>query len=363
MFAHLSKMSVLLGALALFGAGCFGSTAPVPATGPDGGVFRTKTDIFGPKVEVVEWKQLKLLNAGTKFGSIADVGTVTGAFDPQDPLTMYLGTVQNGLMYTSDGGESWQSAKGISVGRIEAVAVSPKDKCVIFVSRANQIFKTENCGRDWNQSFFDGRTDKRFTALAIDPKNDNAVYAGTSDGDLFRSDNAGATWRATYRVEGIRIMNIAVDPHDSKIIYAASYGSGVLKSTDNGATWTSIRKPFQDFDKARFPRAVVLDPNIVNRIYHISRFGMLRSDDAGATWSPVTIANPNNTLDVRAMAIHPKDSKKLTYATDTNIAFSNDGGVTWTSRKLPTTRGASFILFDPSTQPALFVGAQPPKAQ
>jgi photosystem II stability/assembly factor-like uncharacterized protein len=187
------------------------------------------------------------------------------------------------------------------------------------------------------------------------------VYAGTSDGDLFRSDNAGGTWRAVYRVEGIYIMNIVVDPRDSKLVYAASWGAGVLKSNDGGGSWQAIRKPFQDFDRARLPRAVVLDKNVANRVYHISRYGMLRSDDAGASWTPVKIANPTNTLDVRAMAVHPKDSKKLVYATDTSIAFSSDGGVTWTSRKLPTSRGASFVLFDHSDRPSLYVGAAPAK--
>ena len=290
----------LLG-LVLFGAGCFSST-PQTAAGPDGGVFRTKTDVFAAKVDVVEWKQLKLLNLGTKFGSIADIGTISAAFDPQDPLTMYLGTAQNGLMYTNDGGESWQSAKGLSVGQIQAIAVDPQQKCVLYVGRDNQIFKTETCGRDWNQVFYDGRLDKKFMALAVDPKNSNVVYAGTSEGDLFRSDNAGATWRATYRVEGIHIMNIAIDP----------------------------------------------------------RFGILRSDDAGATWNPLTIAAPNNTLDVRALAVQPKDPKKLVYATNTSIAFSNDGGVTWTNRKLPTTRGTSFVLFDGADKPGLFVGVLTP---
>ncbi len=362
MFPRSLQVMFSLSALLFFGAGCLGGTTPPPA-GPDGGVFRTKTDVFAPKFDAVEWKQLKLLNLGTKFGSIASIGTMTAALDPQDSLTMYLGTAENGLMYTGDGGESWQSAKGLSIGRILAIAVDPQQKCTLYVSRDNQIFKTETCGRDWNQAFFDGRLDKKFTALAVDPKNDKVVYAGTSDGDLFRSDNAGATWRATYRVEGIRIMNIVIDPRDSKIVYAASWGSGVLKSMDGGGSWTSIRKPFQDFDKARFPRAVILDPNVANRIYHVSRFGILRSDDAGATWAPMTIASPNNTLDVRAMAIHPKNPAKLVYATNTSIAFSNDGGVTWTNRKLPTSRGASFLLFDGVDKPGVFMGALPVQTQ
>ncbi len=349
-----------VGTLLLFGAGCLGGTGQT-ATGPDGGVFRTKTDVFAAKVDVVEWKQLKLLNLGTKLeaNGLAAVGTVTAAFDPQDPLTIYLGTVQDGLFYTGDGGDSWQRAKGLSVGRVQAIAIDQTSRCVLYVGRANQIFKTETCGREWNQVFFDGRVDKTFTALAVDPKNGSVVYAGTSDGDLFRSDNAGATWRATYRVAGIRIMNLVVDPRDSAVVYAASWGSGVLKSTDGGGSWVSIRKPFQDFDKARFPRAVVLDPNVANRVYHISRFGILRSDDAGVTWTPLTIASPNNTLDVRAMAVYPKDPKKLTYSTNTSIAFSYDGGVTWTNRKLPTSRGASFMAFDGAEKPSLFIGALP----
>ncbi len=348
-------------ALLFFGAGCFGGSTPVPATGPDGGVFRTKTDVFVPKLALVEWKQTKTLNLGTKFGSIADVGTTSAAFDPQDPLTLYVGTTQNGLLYTLDGGESWQSAKGFSIGSVQAIAVDPSSKCTVYASRANQIFKTDNCGRDWNQAFFDGRTDKRFTALSVDPNDPNTIYAGTSDGDLLRSDNAGVAWRATYRVQGIQIMNIAVDPRNSKTVYAASWGSGVLKSTDGGATWISIRKAFEDFDKARFPRAVILDPNIANRIYHVSKFGMLRSDDAGASWKAIAIASPNNTLDVRAMTIDPKNPNKLVYVTPTSIAFSSDAGITWGSHKLPTSRLPTFLLFDQANPAALFLGTVPPK--
>jgi len=339
----------------LFGAGCLGGVS-TPATGPDGGIFRLRA-----VNNALEWKQLKLLNLGTKIASIADVGTATAAFDPQDPLSLYVGTAENGLIFSLDGGESWQSAKGLSIGRVSAISVDAKDKCVVYVARTNQIFKTENCGRDWNQVFFNPHVDQTFTALATDWFNTSIVYAGTTDGDLFRSDDGGKAWRALTRVEGIRIMTIAVDPRDSRTVYTATYGAGVLKSVDGGNTWMPIRKQFEDFERARFPRAVILDPLVANRVYHISKFGILRSDDGGGTWKPLTLPTANSTMDIKALALHPKDAKRLVYATDTSIVFSADGGVTWSPQKLPTTRGVSFLLYDKSDAPSIFLGALPAK--
>lgn len=347
-----SSFFVAVGAiLILTGQGCTGSN---PATGPDGGVFKTKN------AESV-WTQLKALQSGTKVGSIANVGTVSGAVDPQDPSTLYVGTTENGVLYTLDGGESWQLAKGMSVGRIAAIAVDPKDKCTVYATRSNQVFKTETCSRDWNQVYFDPRTDKRFTTLIVDWYNPKTVYAGTSDGDIVRSTDGGASWRVVHRVDGVSITMLTMDPRDSRTVYAATNGSGIGKTTDGGQTWTMIRQPFQDFDFARRPVMVVVDPSLANTVYNVSKYGLLRSDDGGATWSALKLPTPPGTVDIRAFAIHPTDSRQLVYATDSSIVWSVDGGQTWTPKKLPTARGASFLLYDKAAEPSLFLGAAPPK--
>jgi hypothetical protein len=41
------------------------------------------------------------------------------------------------------------------------------------------------------------------------------------------------------------------------------------------------RQQFQDYNNARSPHAVIVDPLIADRVYHISKFGILRSDDGG----------------------------------------------------------------------------------
>lgn len=340
--------AVLLFALSFFGAGCLNSGSP--STAFDGGVFRTSD-------QAVTWKQPTALSLGSKIGSIADVGTTAIAFDPQDPQAIYVGTSENGLIYTLDGAESWQSAKGLSTGTVNAVSVNAKDPCIVYVAKANQIIKTATCGREWAQIFFDERTDKRFTAVVADWFNPRIVYAGTSEGDLLRSDDAGGSWRVLTRVEGTQINDLVMDPRDSRTLYAATNGAGLYKTTDGGAKWTEIREPFDAYEGARRPLQVVLDQSTAGVIMTVSRYGLLRSDDAGASWRALTLPNPPGTVLIKSLVIHPTNPRIIVYATDASIVITNDGGSTWTSKKLPTKRGVSFVDFDRHTPPVFYLGA------
>lgn len=347
-FLRLSRWSLPVFALALLGQGCFGGGAQ-PAQGPDGGVFQTTTG--------EAWEQQTVLNLGTKLGSIANVGIASLAADPEDTNAMYAGTVENGILYSLDGGKSWTNPDSLKSGRVDGLAVHPKNKCVVFALRANQIMKTENCNRDWSQVFFNPRTDKKFTSIVIDWFNPASIYASTDDGDILKSENGGTTWRVVQRVDGIRINNLAMDPKDSRTVYASTFGQGIFKTTDGGENWTQIRDELSAFDGSRKTVAVALDPNNANRVYHISKYGILVSDDGGANWRSIALPSPPNSIDLAVFAVHPKDPKRLVYATENSIVFSSDGGLTWTSQKLPTSRAPAALLYTPTDPPTLYLGA------
>ncbi len=338
-------------ALVVMGQGC-GSTTP--AVGPDGGMFRTKDN-------GVTWTQLKTLNAGAKQGSIADVGIVTVGVDPQDPKAIYAGTELNGVIYSLDGGDSWQSAGGLNSGRVSSVAVDSKNKCIIYAAKDNQIFKTSNCSRDWSAIYYDPRSIK-FTTLVVDWFNPSILYAGTSAGDVVKSVNGGATWSVSYRIDGYNVNQISLDKHDSRIVYVATDRAGIIKTVDAGATWVQIKKELSDFDGATRANLVVTDPATAGRVYSISKFGIIVSNDNGATWTALKLPTPAGSVDMKAFAVSPKNSKSLVYATDKAVVWSEDGGATWTLKKLPTSRGAAILIYDSSAdKPALFLGALPPK--
>lgn len=351
---RLSFLAVPLLGLSLMGAGCFGLGGTKTVAVSDGGVFRSRD-------EAVKWEQLKVLNLDTQIASTVELGTVSVALDPQDPNTMYVGTNENGLMYTTNGGASWQLSNGFTKGRINSVTVDAKDKCTVYAVRANQVHKTTTCGREWGEVWSHPRADTVITAIASDWYTPKTLYIGTAEGDILRSDDGAMTWRPMHRVDKNRINDLKVDPKDSRVIYVATNGAGVLKSIDGGATWIDLRKQMQEFQYARSPKFLVADPTAKDRVYHVSRYGLLVTDDAGASWRALTLPTAQEDTEISSFIVHPKDSKILVYATKTALLMSKDGGSTWSSKKLPTTRGIAWMVYSGEEAPALLIGAVPVK--
>ncbi|MFZ2804703.1 MAG: hypothetical protein WA001_05835, partial [Patescibacteria group bacterium] len=284
-----------------------------------------------------------------------------------DHNTIYLGTRTNGLLYSLDGGSSWQQplfsdpSKAVLVsGSVSAVAVDPKQKCTVYAASANKIYETQDCGRDWMQVFFDPRTDKSFTQIAVDWYNPTILYAGTDDGDIFRSTDSGNSWQTAKRVDGMAITDIKLDTADSRTVYVGTQGSGIWKTADGGDTWTQIEKQFgDDFRDARTVTQIVLDPVDPNTLYVVSKYGIIKSTDAGNTWAGLNLTSPPETVKINSLAIDPKDNKHLIYTGISTLQYSTDGGVSWTPKKLPTTEDGSVLLFDPIDSSVIYLGTTP----
>ncbi|MBU0540512.1 hypothetical protein KKF59_02840 [Patescibacteria group bacterium] len=337
--------------LALLGQGCFGtSTAP---SGPDGGVWKT-TD------RTETWVNKRALVAGTKVTTDAGNFAVKAmAFDPQDENAIYLATLEHGLVYTLDGGNSWQAAGALNKGKINDVAVDPKHKCTVYAVSGNKIYKTETCMRDWNQIFYDARTDKSFTQIAVDWFNSTILFSGTSEGDIFKSTDSGKTWTAVTRVEGVDISSLVIDPRDSRVIYAGTSGDGIWKSLDSGNTWLQIKKQFgDDLRDARKVTQLVIDPKNSNVLYLVSKLGILKSEDQGETWNALNLISPPGTVEITALAIDPTDSNKMVYTGPVTLVLTSDGGKSWSAKKLPTTRGGSALLISPKNGNTIYLGTQ-----
>lgn len=348
---HIPSLVAPLAVLSLFGAGCFGSTAPVQSS--DGGVWKS-TD------SGMTWVNKKALVSGAKVtAGVASTKIVQTVFDPQDNHTIYLATADTGLLYSLDAGESWQKPQGdiLTTGRIGAIAVDPKNKCIVYAARTNSIFKTVDCGRDWERVFYDPRSDVVFTQLIVDWYNPTILFSGTSAGDVFRSQDSGLTWQISKRSDGSPIVSIAIDPRDSRLVYAATYGAGLLKTTDGGNSWTEIRKQFDD-DLRDSRRAIqmVIDPVATGTVYVVSKYGIVRTTDGGTIWKGLKLTTPPGTVRINAMAIDPKNNKHIAYTGIRTLEFTTDGGETWRSQKLPTTQVGATIMFDPVESKVMYLG-------
>src|SRR3989338_610637 len=178
------KIQILLGllaALALTGAGCiqFINTAQGPM-----GVFRS--------VDSGEtWQQKSVLLTAQGVKSLAGAKVYKIYTDPGDPKALYMGTRGQGLYYSYDSGDTWQATAVMAGKYIYGLSVDPRDKCTIYVSDGQHIYKTTDCQRTWDLLFSEERTTQRFVALAVDTSDSKTIYGAELGGDVFRSRDGG----------------------------------------------------------------------------------------------------------------------------------------------------------------------------
>jgi len=339
-------------ALTLFGAGCFGSTTKT-VTGPDSGVWKT-TD------RGQTWVSKKALVDGPRItAGAAEIAVQAMALDKQDRGTIYLGTAAHGLVYSLDGGDSWTKMKALEATNVSSVAVDTQNKCKVYAASLNRIYRTKNCGRDW-EAFFDPRTDKIFTQVVVDWFTPTVVYAGNNDGDIFKSTDEGVGWTVVKRANAA-ITSMIVSPEDSRVIYAGTDGDGIWKSLDSGVTWLQIRKEFGDIGDARRVVRVVPDPFSADKLIIVHRGGIAKSEDAGQTWKSLNLIGSVGENAVADLAIDANDSKKMVYTGPTALVFTDDGGATWVAKRLPSTSQGTTVLIDPKDGNTVYLGMQPPK--
>jgi photosystem II stability/assembly factor-like uncharacterized protein len=142
--------------------------------------------------------------------------------------------------------------------RVVAVTGVSGDAGVYYVGAASGgVFKTSDGGAHW-QPVFDDQPAASIGALAVAPSDPNVVWAGTGEtflranvsigNGIYKSTDAGKTWRHMGLDGTGRIARVIVHPTDPDVVYAAALGHcygpqperGVYRSRDGGETWTNV---------------------------------------------------------------------------------------------------------------------------
>ena len=143
-------------------------------------------------------------------------------------------------------------------GRITTIDVVLDNPNIIYLGSASGgVWKTENSGNTWTPVFDDQPT-QNIGTVAIQQSNPNIVWVGTGEGNprnsvnigegIFKSLDAGKTWKRMGLENTRNIHRIIIDPVNPNTVYVAAVGNpygihperGVFKTTDGGDTWTKI---------------------------------------------------------------------------------------------------------------------------
>lgn len=348
-----SLIIILLLSTAIFISGCSiklsGSQSNQSAT--DGGIWRSAN-----KGQV--WVQKTLIPSAsgrpTNFGAF---DSYVLAMDPQDRRALYLGTINEGLLFTYDGGENWQRVPGLGRSIIRALAIDPADKCTIYAAIDNKLYKSVDCSRSWTQAYFDNDLNLKVTAVAVNGKDPRIVLIGTTRGDIIRSLDGGTSWQTIERFSS-KVLKILPSPYDSKIVFAATERNSLERSNDGGATWTALEKNLKDFKDSINFKDLVFSGKTAGKIFLASKIGLYVSEDNGDSWDKINLITPETKTGINALAVSPKDDKEMYYVTNTTFYKSVDGGANWTPKKLPTSRAGWVLLIDPEDTNIIYLAVR-----
>lgn len=337
---------LFLTSVVLLGFGCSNGSS----SQTDAGVF-----VSANGGEDFEPSTLVLTSQG--LGTLASTEVSILEMDPEDHLVLYTGTSKRGLLFTEDGGQSWMRPRveALKDGYIRDVEVDPTDVCTVYVAKDQRLYKTVDCGRNFDSEVYvETRTDVSVHRIAVDWYNAQIVWIGLTNGDVLKSEDAGATWRTTTSSDSA-ITDILVSNADSRNVLVSTSKDGFLKTSDSGATWNVIEESLDDYKKADQVLGMAQTQN-TSVIIASTTYGLLRSFDGGETWEPVSLITASGEVSIRAFGIAPDDANKLYYASGSTFYRSEDGGTTWTTSKIQTTKTPNTLVIDPTETSRVYVG-------
>lgn len=146
-----------------------------------------------------------------------------------------------------------------------------------------------------------GNVGGRTLALVIDPGNPRTIYAGTADGGIWKTTDAGMNWRPIGDfLPSLAIGSLAMDPSNSSILYAgtgegsfsidAVRGAGVFQTTDAGDIWVQV--PGTGTPDFYYVNKVVIS-SVSHQIYAATGTGVWNLDPASGQWTQTFVPNSN----------------------------------------------------------------------
>jgi photosystem II stability/assembly factor-like uncharacterized protein len=164
------------------------------------------------------------------------------AVDPNNASIVWAGTEREGIVKSTNGGDTWLVKGFVDVPDVDAIAVKPGDSNTILVGtgdyrsggRTGEIQKSTDGGQTWQLKY---RGKSTITDFVYDPRNPNWVYAGTGylpnyggeGGEgVLRSFDGGEHWSSySSGLFNQVVFSLAISAEDPPLLLAGTMGSGL----------------------------------------------------------------------------------------------------------------------------------------
>lgn len=248
-------------------------------------------------------------------------------------------------------------------GRVTSIDVVNNNPDVMYVGTASGgLWKSTSGGIKW-APVFEKELTASIGAVAIQQSNPSVIWAGTGEGNprnslnggfgVYKSLDAGKTWKAMGLEKTRHIHRIKIDPTDPNTVYVGAIGSpwgehperGVFKTTDGGETWEKVLFVNNKTGVAD----LIMDPTNPNKLIAAmwehkrdpwffksggSGSGLYMTHDGGKNWKKLSEEDglPKGDLGRIGIAIAPGKPNivyALVEAKKNALYKSEDGGFKW----------------------------------
>ncbi|MEO6590041.1 MAG: glycosyl hydrolase [Pyrinomonadaceae bacterium] len=240
-----------------------------------------------------------------------------------DSKVYYMGTTGGGVWKTEDAGVSWRNISDgfFKTGSVGAIAVAASDANVVYVGMGEHavrgvmthsgdgVYKSTDAGKTWKKMGLDAT--RHISRIIVDPKNadivyvaaQGALYEGSKERGIYKSTDGGANWKnVLYVDEKTGAAELSMDANNSRVLYAAMWEHG------------------------RLPWKVISGG---------AGSGLYKSTDSGTSWEKMTEGLPTE-LGKMAIAVSPSNSEKVYALIESDsekdlggLFVSNDAGKKW----------------------------------
>ena len=228
---------------------------------------------------------------------------------PSNPDIVYVaaqgdrwkGTTERGIYRSMDGGKSWtQVLKGFNpTSGANDLSMDPTNPRILYAAfwdhqrlpwqvrsggAGSGIWKSTDGGDNWSRLTEGLPKLMGKIGVAVSPANPERVYAivEAEKGGLYRSDDAGKTWRLLSEDRLIQTrswyyMNVTADPQNADVVYVMN--APIMKSIDGGRTFATLQAQHGDNHQ------LWINPKDSRLLINANDGGATISLDAGRSWS------------------------------------------------------------------------------
>jgi len=259
-----------------------------------------------------KWRNIGPNRGGRSLGS---------AGSPSRPYEYYFGATGGGLWKTTDGGNEWFPVTDgqISSSSIGAVAVAESNPDIVYIgggetqlrgsiTQGDGVYKSTDAGKTWKHLGL--QETQAIARIRVDPTNADLVYVAAlghpygenEERGVFRSKNGGETWeKVLYVSDKAGAADLIIDRSNPKVLYAS--------------TWQVYRKAWKMWGGGPDSK-------------------LWKSEDGGDTWTDLTSnpGMPEGPIGKIGVTVSPADPNRVWAIVEANeggVFRSDDAGKTW----------------------------------